>query len=517
MMAAELLRYGIQPMVVDVKPGPGRGSKAMLVHARAMELFRQLGLSDPLLAKGPSFYAMQLLGHRGTIGTMDFSQLADTDTVFPFMQQVGQDEVERQLLQRLTERACPVAWETRLGAVKLDDNGATVTLVRGGKHHDWRCGWVVGADGGRSTLRRLLDIRQEGTGREQAFFEAEVEAEQVDSRKIRIVFHENGPLAAIPYRVSNRHRIIGRLPEAYGVGKGSGLAYADVKAEVEAALGVGPGADRFSHIGRFNYQAAVAEQVHRQRCFLIGDAAHGVSPLVSRGMNEGLSDAVNLSWKLAGVVNGRMAPRVLHTYGQERLPAVKKGDGIFGAVEGAPPWPGWLADMRLRRRVGRITTTAGRLRQTFERLSGLDVDYRQSPLSVHHSSGWQVVAGDRLPCLPVFDEKSKTQTDLHRWCEKPGFVLLVLGTVAHHHLNIIGQWIRQKYPREMHLYYLPYSDRNQAVFDAFEVKRSNNKIILIRPDMYIGYINDMLNVSLIDTYKEEILGWDYFGHLPEKR
>src|SRR3546814_903329 len=215
----------------------------------------------------------------------------------------------------------------------------------------------------------------------------------------------------------------------------------------------------------------IAEQVRRQRCFLIGDAAHGVSPIVSRGMNEGLYDSANLAWKLAGVVNGRMAPSVLQTYQQERMPAIKAGDGIFEMGENGGLWPGWLEEARLLRRISRVATDPGRLGQAFDRLSGLDVNYRHSPLSIHHASGGNTQAGDRIPCLPVFDEKSKTQTDLHRWCEKPGFVLLVLGTISHHHLNIIGQWVRQKYPREMHLYYLPYSDRNRQVFQDRKSKR----------------------------------------------
>ncbi|MEC3881556.1 FAD-dependent monooxygenase [Parapedobacter sp. 10938] len=516
MMAAQLLRYGIQPTIIDAKSGPDRETKATLVHARSMELFRQLGLSDHLLAKGLSLYAVQLFGRKAEIGTLDFSQLLATDTVFPFIERVGQDSMERLLLNRLTERACPVAWETRLDSLRLDDGGATVTLVHGGERQAWRCAWLIGADGQHSSVREQLNIPLEGDGRVRNFFAADVETDQADARKIKLILYDNGPLAVVPSGVADRYRIIGQLPGAHNSPQGSTLRYTDIKKEVRAALGVDlPGA-QYLRITPFSYRKMVAEQVRRQRCFLLGDAAHGVLPTVSRGMNEGLYDAANLAWKLAGVVNGRMAPNVLDTYQQERMPAIKADGGIFELGEKGWIWRGLLDRVGLLRRISRIDTDPAGLRRAFDRLSGLDVDYRRSPLSVHHASGGQIQAGDRLPCLSVYDEKSKTHTDLHRWCEKPGFVLLVLGTISHHHLNIIGQWMRQKYPREMHLYYLPYSDRNQQVFQAFEVKTSNTKIVLIRPDMYIAYINDMLNVSLIDTYMEEILGWAGFGHLPEK-
>src|SRR5690606_23433317 len=132
MMAAQLLRYGIQPTIVDAKPGPDRETKAMLVQARSMELFRQLGLADQLLMKGQSFYAVQLFGHKGEAGTLDFSQLAAVDTAFPFIQRVGQDDIERLLLNRLTEKVLPVTWETRLESLIQDDSGATATLVHDG-------------------------------------------------------------------------------------------------------------------------------------------------------------------------------------------------------------------------------------------------------------------------------------------------------------------------------------------------------------------------------------------------
>src|SRR5690606_36508824 len=227
MMAAQLLRYGIQPIVVDAKPGPDREAKATLVHARSMELFRQLGLSDQLLAKGQSFYAVQLFGHRGEGATLDFSQLIAADTAFPFIQRVGQDDVERLLLDRLTEKVCPVAWETRLESLRQDDGGATATLVHNGKRQDWRCAWVIGADGQHSTLRGLLDIPLEGIGQVGDFFVADVEMQQADSRKINMFLHDKGPLAIVPLGATDHYRIVGQLANAHRAIPGNILSYTD--------------------------------------------------------------------------------------------------------------------------------------------------------------------------------------------------------------------------------------------------------------------------------------------------
>lgn len=516
MMAAQLLRHGVQPTIIDAKPGPDRESKGVLLHARSLEVFRQLELSDRLLAQGQPCYAMQLHGSKGLLGTFDFTRMAAAATAFPFIQRIGQDDIEKQLLDRLTERACPVEWETRLESLSQDDNGATVTTVHNGKRQDWRCAWVIGADGQHSSVRQLLNIPLEGDARKRNLFVADVEIKHADSRNIRLFLLDTGPVAIVPMGVDDRYRIMGPLATTREPIEGRTLRYADIKKEVDAALGFDLPVARCLWIDRVSYRKQTVEQLRRQRCFLIGDAAHGLSPIIGRAMNEGLHDAANLAWKLAGVVGGRLAPTILHTYQQERMPALRVGDGIFEVREKLRPLPERLRNVLLVRMVSRIGGNALRLQRAFGRLAGLDAGYRRSPLAVHHASGRRVQAGDRLPYLPVFDEKAKIQTDLHRWCEKPGFVLLLLGTIGHHHLHIIGQWMRQKYPRTMHLYYLPYSISNEQVFEAFEVKRNATKIVLIRPDMHIGYINDMLNVSLIDTYMEEILGWEFFGPLPEK-
>jgi len=515
MMAAQLLRHGVQPTIIDAKPGPDKQSKAIIVHARSLELFRQLGLADELLTQGQPCYGIQLQGHRQPLGTLDFSRLAATRTAFPFMHLVGQDKTEKLLLGRLTEKACPVTWESRLVSLTQDDRGATAELLHKGIRETWRCGWVIGADGQNSAVRDLLNISLERQRPDRTFFVADVEVCHAHSRMIRLFFPKRTFLAIFPLGATDCYRMMGPLPEKLEKAPRGPVGYAEIKRTVDDALGFELPVTRCLWIGRYVYRKGVVEQLARQRCFLVGDAAHVASPITGTGMNKGLQEATNLAWKLAGVVSGRLAPRVLHTYEQERMPVARTGERSFGIDAVSRIWPPKLMHMFLAKAIGHIGTDQRRLRRAFDRMAHLDVHYRLGPLAVHHAAGGRVRAGDRLPYLSVFDEKTKTQTDLHRWCEKAGFVLLILGTISQHHLHIIAQWMRQKYPREMHLYYLPYSVGNQQVFEVFEVAPTGTKSVLIRPDMHIGYINDMLNVSLIDTYMEEVVGWKPFGHLPE--
>ncbi len=408
MMAAQLLRHGVQPVVIDDQRGPHRTPEPQTLNARSLELFRQLGLANRLVDLGMAAYVVPVWGRDTQLGAISSGHLENPGTAFPYELFVDDEKLGGLLLARLTEKACPVLWDTRLVALRQDDRSATVQVEHQGGPQTWTCRWVVAADGPTGVVRQAL--------------------------------------------------------------------------------------------------TPTAEHLFaRQRCLLLGEAARGASSRGGVAINTAVQDAANLAWKLAYASVGRVKPVLLHTYAGERsdvaatpmVPFARMGDSLASRI-----W--WLIDKK-----------PVWMQQLFEPMAQLSVQYRADTLSAHYAIGRRIRAGDRLPYLPVFDEKAKVNTDLHRWCEKPGFVLLVLGTISQHHLQIIGKWMLQKYPRDMHLYYLPYSPANRAVFEAFEVNPDGNKIVLVRPDMHIGYVNDMLNVSLVDTYMEEVIGWKPFGYLPE--
>src|SRR5690606_5119528 len=128
MMAAQLLRFGIQPTIIDAKPGPDRKSKAIAMHARTLELVRPTGLADALLALGNSSHGVQL--QRGTEpgGELGFTQGDQPSTAFPYLLLVGQDKAEKLLVDRLTENACRVRWGTQLVSLRQDHKEAFATL-----------------------------------------------------------------------------------------------------------------------------------------------------------------------------------------------------------------------------------------------------------------------------------------------------------------------------------------------------------------------------------------------------
>src|SRR5690606_18953215 len=244
----------------------------------------------------------------------------------------------------------------------------------------------------------------------------------------------------------------------------------------------------------------IASEYIKQRSLLLGDAGFYEPVTLGGGINMGIQDAFNVGWKLANVFRGKQAASLLSSYDEERRPlALKKYKEAY--------WGHYLFKISsylpkvIQRKLIRRELVSRRLSNAF--------DYRKSSLSLSHTLGTKIQSGDRLPFLRVFDEKKLEYTDLYQWCRKPGFTLLLLGTLSSHSLFIMSQWMKQKYTQHMHLFYLPYSERNASVFEAFEVSSDKNKMILIRPDLHIGYMHDFISANLIDTYMVEIMKWRF--------
>jgi hypothetical protein len=142
----------------------------------------------------------------------------------------------------------------------------------------------------------------------------------------------------------------------------------------------------------------------------------------------------------------------------------------------------------------------------FKRVSQISINYRESNINLHLSQSTKIKAGDRLPYLKVFDEKKQEGTDLHEWCSKPGFTFIVLGKLAETDLFALAKWITQNYPGILNFFYLPFSAKNQQVFDTFEVTDNLKKALIIRPDMHIGFINDAIDMALMDNYFKNVVG-----------
>ncbi|QKJ31276.1 FAD-dependent monooxygenase [Mucilaginibacter mali] len=504
MMAAQLLRYGIQPVIIDSRQGPTSHSKALAVQARSMEIYRQMGIVDKVLkdgkpAKGITFYDD---GKPGAQLLMD--SVSDGTTPYPFILMYPQSSNERTLLDYLTMNCCPVYWDTTLTHITQTTDKATATLEANGKTQTLTADWVIGADGAHSPVRKSLNIPFNGDTYKSLFYLIDGKlADRYDIDLIRVFLSTKGLAGFFPMPQEGYYRIIGNLPD--GVNEdGSELELNDVLPSLSAIVGRGISVEECRWLITYKLHHRMADNFRLGRCFLIGDAAHIHSPVGGQGMNTGLQDAYNLAWKLAMVINQKANANLLDTYPEERMPVAKR---LLKTTDSAFKFAmskGILSrtfKKYIMTRLLHFMWSKERIRKFFFlTVSQTGITYRDSKLNLHLSNAKKIKAGDRLPCLTIFDEKKQEETDLHQWCFKPGFTLIILGKLIEEDLFKVARWLTQTYNGSINFYYLPPSEKNQHVFDAFEVGKGRHRSILVRPDMHIGFMNDAVDPDRMDRY-----------------
>ena len=510
MMAAQLLRYGVQPVIIDSKQGPTDESKALAVQARSLEIYRQMGLIDRVLEGGKPAEGLSFNMDGKKVASLSFNNVGEGQTAFPFIHLYQQSKNEKLLLDFLTRHVCPVFWETDLISLKQGEKNVEVNLQNSGQSITLTSDWVIGADGPHSTVRKQLNIPFSGDTYTSAFYlaDAELDNEELNDGFVQLCLGKHGFSGFFPMPEANRYRIIGNLPAT--LEKKDNLKIEDVLPYLEEVSGIAANIRHNYWFTTYRLHHRMADKFREQRCFLVGDAAHIHSPVGGQGMNTGLQDAYNLAWKLAGVINGRLKGSILESYSSERMPVAKTllntTDRVFNIVM-SNKWYSRLFKTYLMPSVLKFAWNNKGIREAlFKRVSQIDINYRESAVNLQISQATKVKAGDRLPYLKVFDEKKQEETDLHEWCSKPGFTFIVLGKLAESDLFTLAKWITQNYSATLNFFYLPPSAKNQHVFDVFEIKPSQVKSLIIRPDMHIGFINDKVDMVLMDNYLRNVVG-----------
>lgn len=160
----ELARRGVRVRVIDKLAQPTEQSRAIAVHARSLDMFERMGIVDEMLSTGIKANAMQMYtGHRKLLRV----PLGDVDSTFPFTLTTAQTETERVLGEHLQSFGVVVERGVELVALSQDrqDGGAVQLTLQheGGSTEQAGASWVIGADGGHSTVRRLVGTKLAGT------------------------------------------------------------------------------------------------------------------------------------------------------------------------------------------------------------------------------------------------------------------------------------------------------------------------------------------------------------------
>ncbi|WP_225102113.1 FAD-dependent monooxygenase [Streptomyces sp. CoH27] len=340
-----LAGYGIDVLLVEKRAEPSALSRAMLISTRTMELMRRWGLEAAVRARAGDVDAYTYVTESLAAGTgseipMAIPTQAEAALVSPTRPAwAPQDDTESVLLAHLrTMPTAAVRMGCELTGLRQDDDGVQATLLdpRTGSTHPLEARYVIGADGPYSTVREQLGIAMEGLDHLGAYeavqFRASINPD-VGDRKPAVYMITRPDAAGFLSRRGHGDRWAfarGRTPDQAGL---ADLEAAELAKLLARAAGVDTLSPRIERFSSFALAAMLAERYREGSGFLVGDAAHRMTPRGGTGMNTAIQDAFDLGWKLAWVLRGWAPADLLDSYETERRP-VGKHNVDFSA---APP------------------------------------------------------------------------------------------------------------------------------------------------------------------------------------
>jgi rifampicin monooxygenase len=312
MLASELRLHGVQVLVLDKDPEPTRIVRSLGLHVRSIEMMDQRGLLDRFLAHGTKHPV------GGFFAGISKPTPVRLDTAHGYVLGIPQNITDRLLAERAVELGSEIRRGCELVGLSQDDDGVTAELADGTQ---LRSRYLVGCDGGRSTVRKQLGVgfpgepsRVETLLGEMAVAAPpeEVDAVVAEVRKTQLRFGLM-PLGDGVYRV-------GVPAEGVAEDRAVSPTLEEFKKQLRAVAGTDFGVHSPRWLSRFGDATRLADRYRVDRVLLAGDAAHIHPPAGGQGLNLGIQDAFNLGWKLAAEINSWAPEGLLDTYEVERRP-----------------------------------------------------------------------------------------------------------------------------------------------------------------------------------------------------
>ncbi|WP_116248272.1 rifampin monooxygenase [Nocardiopsis sp. FIRDI 009] len=312
MLAGELRLHGVDVVVLERETEPTRVVRSLGLHVRSIEVMDQRGLLERFLEHGRTYPV------GGFFAAIPKPSPERLDTAHGYVLGIPQPVTDRMLAERAAELGADIRRGRELVGLSQDDEGVTAELADGSR---LRSRYLVGCDGGRSTVRKLLGVGFPGEPArvETLIGEMEVTANPetvaatvAEVRRTQKRFGV-GPVGEGVYRV---------VVPAEGVAEDRSVppTLEDVRRRLRAVAGTDFGVRSPRWLSRFGDATRQAERYRIGRVLLAGDAAHIHPPVGGQGLNLGIQDAFNLGWKLAAEVDGWAPEGLLDSYHAERHP-----------------------------------------------------------------------------------------------------------------------------------------------------------------------------------------------------
>jgi 2-polyprenyl-6-methoxyphenol hydroxylase-like FAD-dependent oxidoreductase len=312
MLAGELRLHGVHVVVLEKEAEPTRVVRSLGLHARSIEVMDQRGLLDRFLALGTKYPV------GGFFAGIPQSTPERLDTAHGYVLGIPQPLTDRLLGEHAIELGTEIRRGCELVGLSQDDDGVTAGLTNGMR---LRARYLVGCDGGRSTVRKLLGVAFPGEPNRHDTLLGEMEVAEDPARVAAVVadVRKTQPRFGVGPFGDGAYRVV--VPAA-GLAEDRSVppTLEEVKQQLRATAGTDFGVHSPRWLSRFGDATRLAERYRTGRVLLAGDAAHIHPPTGGQGLNLGIQDAFNLGWKLAAEVNGWAPEGLLGSYHTERHP-----------------------------------------------------------------------------------------------------------------------------------------------------------------------------------------------------
>lgn len=314
--ALGLARTGVDVVVLEVNPGIVPEPRAMTYHWTVHEGMERLGLLDDMVEEG---FKLREMCYRvfatGEVIRHDISAM-EGHTKHPYAVVLGQDQLEGIVLRHLAEYPnVTIHWNTSMTALEQDNAGVTVHAERDGEAVEYHADWLIGADGGRSNVRRQIGVDFPGITWPQRFVATNIVCDL-----------EKHGWDVCSYLVDPQHGAVIAKVTKSGIwrvtfSEETSLTLDGIEDRIHAyyAKVLPPGLEyELSLYSAYNMHQRIAERMRVGRVLLAGDAAHVTNPTNGFGLVSGMLDAQVLSEALAAVVQGQASDAVLDRYAEDR-------------------------------------------------------------------------------------------------------------------------------------------------------------------------------------------------------
>jgi len=492
MLANQLTRFGIDYIILDQKVGPTDQSKALVVHARSMEIYQQMGLSDQVLADGQQNGGIVLYRNGKQTGSVNLINVGENKGPFPFMMMYEQSKNETLLYNNLLAQNRSVQWNTTINSIEKVNDSYSLKATQRNDDITFQCKYLIACDGSKSIVRDFSQVPFTGGTYEDVFYVTDTHVNAgLTSERLSLFLSNRTITMFFPIKGDYRFRVLGILPKEYY--KRDDIPFDEimnnVKTEIKKPM------DFYDTNWHSTYKLHHKKVTHfsKDNIFFAGDAAHVHSPAGGQGMNTGLQDVYNLAWKLALVQKEKAARELLDTYHEERNPVaetlLKTTDRLFKAIISDSFYHTILRLYIVPFFVPLITKLRFVRRLMFLTVSQIQISYAASSLS--KGKAGKIKGGMRLPYFFIKqNDKAISIYDLIKEKATSTFTVLLYNLPADNFLQLDNSFFT--------LLSLEVNKANDT--NLKKIGLPGSFVIVVRPDNYTAYVSTKADANELNDF-----------------